>query len=263
MLGRYTTGPYAGDILPYGYLQVKVQTKLSANSCFPLCFVNDITLEGIINHVAEHPIPGAENRSELFVSNSRFIATIAPVFNVDQARQFIQRIRGEFPDASHHVPAYIIGYGSSVTTHCSDDGEPSGTAGRPALAVLTGSGLGDAAVVVTRYFGGTKLGTGGLVRAYSDAVREVLKDLPLAHKVATITFMINFPYSYFERLRKLIDTASGTILDQDFSGDVTVTARVASDQYLRLQAAVQDATNGGTVPVLISEEETIFPYRVN
>jgi uncharacterized YigZ family protein len=126
-----------------------------------------------------YPIPAQQTRTEIDVLNSRFIATIAPAFSVEQARLFIAGIKVEFSDATHNVPAYVIGHGSSVIAHCHDDGEPSGTAGRPALAVLSGSGLGDAVVVVTRYFGGTKLGTGGLVRAYRDAVRAVLEVVPL------------------------------------------------------------------------------------
>ena len=208
-----------------------------------------------------YPIPAREVRSELTVLNSRFIATISPVFSVDQARQFIHRIRAEYPDASHHVPAYIIGFGSSVTTHCSDDGEPSGTAGRPALAVLTGSGLGDAAVVVTRYFGGTKLGTGGLVRAYGNSVREVLKDLPRAQKIPTVTFKISVAYNGYERMRKLIESRSGNILDQDFSGDVSITARIAAEGFDSLQTAMIDATHGLSEVLVISQEETIVPIR--
>ena len=115
-------------------------------------------------------IPASEHHTEIVVVNSRFITTIAPVFSVEEARDFIAKIRALNPNATHNVPAFIVGHGVSVIEHCSDDGEPQGTAGRPALAVLKGSGLGDAAVVVTRYFGGTKLGSGGLVRAYTDAV---------------------------------------------------------------------------------------------
>lgn len=113
-------------------------------------------------------IPAAETRVELVVVNSRFIATAAPAFSVEAARAFVGRVRGEFADASHNVPAYLIGHGAATIAHCHDDGEPAGTAGRPVLAVVQGSGLGDIAVVVTRYFGGTKLGTGRLVRAYGD-----------------------------------------------------------------------------------------------
>ena len=143
-----------------------------------------------------YPVPAEIIRNETIVVNSRFIASLGPVFNVEEAKEFIANIRAEFADASHNVPAYLVGFGSSVTAHCSDDGEPSGTAGRPALSVLQGSGLGDAVVVVTRYFGGTKLGTGGLVRAYSDAVKAVLAVTPHAEKVPTHIVMIVIPYSY-------------------------------------------------------------------
>ena len=101
-------------------------------------------------------IPAERTRTEIMVVNSRFITTVVPVFSVEEAREFIHEIKKEFSDASHNVPVFLVGFGQSVTAHCSDDGEPSGTAGRPALAVIQGSGLGDIAVVVTRYFGGTK-----------------------------------------------------------------------------------------------------------
>ena len=105
-------------------------------------------------------IPAREARVEMRVVNSRFIATAGPVFSVEEAKAFVARIKQEFADASHNVPAYLVGHGATVTAHCTDDGEPAGTAGRPVLAVLRGSGLGDVAVVVTRYFGGTKLEIG-------------------------------------------------------------------------------------------------------
>ena len=123
-------------------------------------------------------IPLYEIRREQVVVNSRFIATLAPVFSTEEARAFLTRMKKEFADASHNVPAYILGGGNTVTEYFSDDGEPSGTAGRPALTVLRGSGLGDVAVVVTRYFGGTLLGTGGLVKAYTDSTQLVGDSAP-------------------------------------------------------------------------------------
>ena len=171
-------------------------------------------------------VPLREIRLETRVSNSRFITTLAPVFTVDQARAFIQRVRGEFSDASHNVPAFVIGQGESVITHCSDAGEPSGTAGRPMLAVLQGSGLGDVVAVVTRYFGGTRLGTGGLVRAYSGAVRSVVDAVPRAVKTPAVTVMLAAPYNLLERLRRLADLHKTEILDETFAVDVTLTLRL-------------------------------------
>ena len=209
-----------------------------------------------------YPVPARETRTEIRVVNSRFIATAAPVFSVDAAKAFIDRIRDEFADATHNVPAYLVGYGPAVIAHCSDDGEPSGTAGRPALAVLRGSGLGDVAVVVTRYFGGTKLGTGGLVRAYSDAVREVLAALPRAEKVPTHTVMVAVPYPYFERARLLVAAQHGQILDEDFGVDVTVTARFAVEHFPAYQAALQELSKGQLKAEIVeTNQATIMPIE--
>ncbi len=212
------------------------------------------------NDYKRYPIPAREARAEIMVVNSRFIATAAPAFSVEQARAFIARIRTEFPDASHNVPAFLIGYGASVTAHCTDDGEPAGTAGRPALAVLQGSGLGDAAVVVTRYFGGTRLGTGGLVRAYGDSVKAVLEVLPRAEKVPTHTVMLACEYSYFERIRLLVQAHHGQVLDEDFGADVTITARFAAWHLEPFQAALAELTRGSLQAEIIeSNPETIMP----
>jgi uncharacterized YigZ family protein len=207
-----------------------------------------------------YKIPALESRNEINVVNSRFIATIAPVFCVSEAKNFIGRIKSEFFNASHNVPAYIIGHGASVTAHCNDDGEPSGTAGRPALAVLQGSGMGDAAVVVTRYFGGTKLGKGGLVRAYGDAVRAVIDIAPMAEKVATHTVMIAFPYSHFDRIKLQIQAHQGIILDNDFGGDITLTCQFSVETFPAFQHALSEMTHGTLQAEIIkTNPDTIMP----
>jgi uncharacterized YigZ family protein len=210
--------------------------------------------------VKRYPIPAAEARAEITVINSRFIATASPAFSVDEARTFISRMRAEFSDASHNVPAFLIGYGASVTAHCTDDGEPSGTAGRPALAVLQGSGLGDVVVVVTRYFGGTKLGTGGLVHAYGEAVKAVLAVLPRAEKIPTHTVMLACEYTFFERIRLLVQEHRGQILDEDFGADVTVTARFAIWNLPPFQGALRELSRGALQAEIIETNlETIMP----
>ena len=207
-----------------------------------------------------YPIPAREVRVEITVVNSRFIATAAPVFSVDEAKAFIARIREEFSDASHNVPAFLVGHGASVVAHCSDDGEPSGTAGRPALAVLRGSGLGDVAVVVTRYFGGTKLGTGGLVRAYGDAVRQVLDITPRAAKVATHTVIIAPPYPLYEQVRQLVESHHGLILDEDFAVDVMLTARFVVEDLPPFQDALSELSNGTLgAEIMETNPATIMP----
>ena len=207
-----------------------------------------------------YTIPAAETRIEIRVSNSRFIATAAPAFTVDEAKAFINRIKEEFSDATHNVPAFLVGHGPAVTAHCNDDGEPSGTAGRPMLAVLQGSNLGDIVVVVTRYFGGTKLGTGGLVRAYGDAVKTVLAELPLAEKVATHTVMMAVPYPLFEQVKLLIESHNGRVLDEDFAADVTVTAQFVVEELDDFQEALQELSHGRLqAEIVASNADTIMP----
>ena len=170
-------------------------------------------------------IPAEEIRREHVVVNSRFIATLAPVASTDEARAFIARVRKEFSDATHNVPAYIIGGGNNVTDYCSDDGEPSGTAGRPALAVLRGSGLGDVAVVITRYFGGTLLGKGGLVRAYTESTQMVVNAVRRARRQQVHVAMLVLPYNLLERVRMLVNRHQGDILDEEFAANITMTLR--------------------------------------
>lgn len=205
-------------------------------------------------------IPANKTQAEIEVKKSRFIATIGPVFSVDEAKAFIKEVKKEYGDAGHNVPAFLVGYGSSVTKHCNDDGEPSGTAGRPILAVLEGSGLGDVAVVVTRYWGGTKLGTGGLVRAYGDAVKEVLQVVKRAEKVPTHTVMLAIPYTLLERVRLLSAQHGGNIQDEEFAADITLTIQFMQERFDAFQTDLNEMSHGSIAAEIIeSDENTIFP----
>lgn len=208
-------------------------------------------------NMPHYPVPLKEIRREMIVVNSRFIVTLAPAISLEQAKAFIARIRDEFSDASHNVPAYLVGGGDSLIEHCSDDGEPSGTAGRPALAVLKGSGLGDVAVVVTRYFGGTKLGTGGLVRAYSEAVRLVVQATPRALRTPTITVLVELPYRWVERLRRLAAAHGGRILEEEFAGEVTATLRFPLERFPEFEQALNQASNATLQALVVSQEEEL------
>lgn len=208
-----------------------------------------------------YPVPAEEIRRELVVVNSRFIASLAPVFSVEEAKAFISRIKTEFKDASHNVPVYRIGHGDSEIAHCSDAGEPSGTAGRPALAVLRGSDLGDTAVVITRYFGGTKLGTGGLVRAYSEAIRLVVDAVPRAEKVPTHTIMVEYPYRLVERVRLLVSSLHGQVLDEDFAANVTLSARFPVENYADFQSALLELTNGTVKAEIIETIDVLMRVK--
>jgi uncharacterized YigZ family protein len=208
-----------------------------------------------------YPVPAGPAQCEIKVVNSRFIASIAPAFTVEEAQAFIDEVKACFPDASHHVPVFLIGFGESVTAHSSDAGEPSGTAGRPVLAVLQGSGLGDVVVVVTRYFGGTKLGMGGLVRAYSEAVRTVLGQTRRAERVLCQTVMMELPYNLLERARRLIGAHHGLVLDEDFTDNVVITARFAMEHLPEFQIGLVELTSGAAQIEMMEISEVLMPLE--
>ena len=142
------------------------------------------------------PTAGITTAGELEVKRSRFITLIRRVSSEDEARAFIQTTRAEYPDARHHCSAFIYTVeGANPVERSGDDGEPSGTAGQPMLDVLRGSGMLDIAAVVVRYFGGVKLGTGGLVRAYSDAVSLVLPEVPRVRRQQLTVWALAVPHA--------------------------------------------------------------------
>ena len=189
-------------------------------------------------------IPAGTARAEIRASNSRFIASAAPSATVEAARAVIAGVRAEMPDASHHVYAYIIGHGATTTLSMTDDGEPPGTAGRPTMAVLKGSGLGDVTLVVTRYFGGTLLGTGGLVRAYGDAAKAVLAILPTEEKIERRELRITLPYAAYEPARRLIGAHTGSILEETFAAEVTLHVSLPLAQIAAFAAELGELTAG-------------------
>jgi uncharacterized YigZ family protein len=204
-------------------------------------------------------VPLEEIRREHVVVNSRFISTLAPAFSIDEARTFMARIKHEFADASHNVPVYIIGGGNTVTEYFSDDGEPSGTSGKPALAVLRGSGLGDAVLVITRYFGGTLLGTGGLVKAYTESAQSVVNAVGRGQRVPVHIAMIALPYNLLERLRLVVTRQRGEVLGEDFAGDVTMTVRVPVDSFEAFQNDLRELSAGKVQAEIIETKEMIVP----
>ena len=193
---------------------------------------------------ARYPIPAARHRIELVVRRSRFIATADHAPTVDAAKALLVEVRRAFPDATHHVHAFAVGFGASVTHGAGDDGEPPGTAGRPTLAVVAGSGLGDVCVVTARYFGGTKLGTGGLVRAYTEAAQAVLAGIPRTMREEKRTVTLTMPYSFFDPCERLVEAYHGTITARNFGAEVTVTVELAADRVAAFAAAVEEATGG-------------------
>lgn len=193
---------------------------------------------------ARYPIPAATTHTEIQVLNSRFVASAAHTASVADAKAFIAAVRMAHPAANHHCVAYLVGYGASVTAGLSDDGEPSGTAGRPMLAVLRGADLGDVTVVVTRYFGGTLLGTGGLVRAYSDAVRAVLAILPRTERIELCQLRIDVSYAAYATARRILEAHQVVILQETFAELVQIDAHLACDVRDTVCAQLIDQSAG-------------------
>ncbi len=210
---------------------------------------------------ADYLIPAEEIRREVTVVNSRFIASLAPVFTTDEAKVFITRIRKEFGNATHNVPIYILGGGNNLVEYCNDDGEPSGTAGRPALAVLHGSGLGNAALVITRYFGGTLLGKGGLVKAYTEAAQAVVANVPRARIQQVHLVRLALPYHLLERVRILVERQSGEILGEEFTAEVSMTFRLPVEELQGFQIALQELSAGKLQAEIIETLPRLVPVH--
>jgi uncharacterized YigZ family protein len=148
------------------------------------------------------------------------------------------------PDATHHVYAFRIGYGNSVIEGMSDAGEPPGTAGAPILHVLRATYIGDILIVVTRYFGGTKLGTGGLVRAYTEAARIALNSLETEHKIPKQRLRIDVPYKLYETVKRLIASYNGSIENELFAASVVLTVSQPLDTLAQFSQHLRDASAG-------------------
>ena len=201
--------------------------------------------------MSRYPIPASRARVEEVILRSRFITTAAPASTPEAARAFITAIRTEFPDATHHCYAFVAGPpGSTAQLGMSDDGEPGGTAGRPMLAVLLGSGIGDIAVVVTRYYGGTKLGTGGLVRAYGGGVKAVLDELSVVEKVSLTTVLAAGPYRWVTPVERLLPDFEAVVAEQEFAADVTWRISLPEERAAALAAALVELSHGEIEVVL-------------
>lgn len=203
--------------------------------------------------MSRYPVPKATARIEYHMSNSRFITTVGRADTVEEARAFIHAVREEMPDASHHVYAFRVGYGTSITEGMSDDGEPSGTSGPPALAVLRGSGIGDIVLVITRYFGGTKLGTGGLVYAYTNAAKEGVVALETEEKISRKLVGVTMPYSLYERVKRLLETYDGLLDGEEFTADVTVYAYFPEENINAFTDEVRELSAGQVTPIVLDE----------
>ena len=196
---------------------------------------------------------------ELVEKKSRFIATVRPVKTEEEANQFVEKMRKKYWDARHNCWAFILGERQEFK-RCSDDGEPSQTAGKPMMDVLTGAGLTDVAVVVTRYFGGTLLGTGGLVRAYSGAVQEGLKNSTVITKYLGVKLSVTTDYNGVGKLQYLFGQKEIPILSADYTDQVVFTVLVESSRIQEIKKAITEATSA---TAQMEESDPVYFAEIN
>lgn len=195
------------------------------------------------------------SEAEIVEKKSKFIATIRLVETEEEALAFIEEMRKKYWNATHNCFAYTIGERQEIV-RAGDDGEPSGTAGRPMLDVLLGEGLHNTAAVVTRYFGGTLLGTGGLVRAYSSAVQAGLNASTIIEKQYGTMLEIQTDYNGIGKIQYFLGQRKIPIMESQYTDQVAINILVPQSQIPSLKAEITEATNGRAV--LTDKEELYF-----
>lgn len=188
--------------------------------------------------MSSYPAPAGESWGEIREKGSRFLAWIGPARNEDEARAALDRLARRFPDATHHCWAWRLG--SPPRERSSDAGEPSGTAGVPILQVLRGAGLSDAVAVVVRWFGGTKLGKGGLARAYAAAAREALAPLPVLQRAPTVRISLQVPYERVGAIKRLIHPPDIELESEDYGAEARLVLTVHEDRCDELRETLAD-----------------------
>lgn len=196
---------------------------------------------------------------EITEKKSRFIANVVPVSSEEEAEEFIESMKKKYWDARHNCYAYIIGERGEIKRF-SDDGEPGGTAGKPILEVLSGEGVTNAAIVVTRYFGGTLLGTGGLVRAYGAAAKEGLSASAVINKIPGMRLSITTDYTGLGKLQYLLGQRGITVLDTVYTDKVEMEALVSLKEGAAVKAEITEGTNGQAV---LQEGEPCYLAKID
>lgn len=198
--------------------------------------------------------PGEVFRVEQTIKRSRFIASVGHTPGVEEAKAFIEQIKAEFEDARHNCWAYCAGAaGSTDRISASDDGEPHGTAGRPMLTAVTHSGIGEVTVVVTRYFGGILLGTGGLVKAYQSSVKMALEAVPTRIRTKTKRIKFSVEHRFVNQVLRKIETANGRILEKNFDMDADFDVEIPEDLAETFAKELEELTRGALLIEFVEE----------
>lgn len=179
------------------------------------------------------------------IKKSRFITYLAPAKGVDAAKSFIQQIKEQHSSARHHCWAFVAGApDDSQQLGFSDDGEPSGTAGKPILAQLMGSGIGEIVAVVVRYYGGILLGTGGLVKAYGNGVQQALKQLPTQIQIPQSQYQITCDYQQLTVIETLLQQVGGSIVQADYSVNIHLILSLPTQHIEQIMSKLRDVSRG-------------------
>lgn len=198
--------------------------------------------------------PGEVFRVEQTIKRSRFIASVGHTLGVEEAKAFIEQIKAEFEDARHNCWAYCAGAaGSTDRIGASDDGEPHGTAGRPMLTAVTHSGIGEVTIVVTRYFGGILLGTGGLVKAYQSSVKMALEAVPTRIRTKTKRIKFSVEHRFVNQVLRKIETANGRILEKNFDMDADFDVEIPEDLAETFAKELEELTRGALLIEFVEE----------
>lgn len=204
------------------------------------------------NMLKEYKTVYEGNEAEIVEKKSRFIATVKPVKTEEEAIEFIEGLKKKYWNATHNCFAYVLGE-RFQTQRCSDDGEPSGTAGRPMLDVLLGEEIHDVAVVVTRYFGGTLLGTGGLVRAYQGATKAGLEASNVITKYHGQKLLVETDYTGLGKIQYILGQRGLKILNVAYTDKVVLEVLLPEDEIQRVQTEITEGTNGQARMELLEE----------
>jgi len=189
-------------------------------------------------------IPIETNTTKLEVKKSRFITTAFPCNSYVELKKTIQKARIENPQARHVVHSAVFGEKNSIQYSMSDDREPKNTAGRPSLEVLKGSGITNIGVIIVRYFGGTLLGTNGLVHAYSDSTKLVLETLKTKELIETISFIFALPYDYYQSVKYCLEDLKAFDIKENFETEITISGEIPKNNYTTLKEFLTKISSG-------------------
>lgn len=218
---------------------------MSGSSSIGWSRVRDHDDAGPVTPLGSYPIPARTARVEEVIQKSRFLTVLAHAPSAESAHLLVRSLRDEFPDATHHCWAFVAGApGSTAAVGMSDDGEPHGTAGRPMLTALLHSGVGEIAAVSVRWYGGTKLGTGGLSRAYSGGVRAALGILDTEVRVERARVRIRIGYPQVDAVQRLLEEMDGLPVDERYGADVTYVVDLPEMRLIAFERALADLTQG-------------------